>query len=237
MRFSVVVPTLNEELSLSGTLEAVRRLGRDVELIVSDGGSTDRTVAIATSFGATVIQGERGRGPQQASGAVRASGDVLWFLHADSVPAADSLDAIERALENPAVAGGNFSLHFDGATRGARQLTMAYPYLRLLGLCYGDSGIFARRAAYQAIGGFRPYPLFEDVDLVRRMKRHGKFVRLACRLTTSSRRFENRNFAGMFAHWTFLQVLFWAGVSPARLARMYHPVRGREKSAAGDNSV
>jgi rSAM/selenodomain-associated transferase 2 len=225
MRFSVVIPTLNEELSLPGTLDAVRRLGSRIELIVADGGSKDRTVDIAQSYGATIVHAGQGRGSQQAAGAELGTGEVLWFLHADSIPAPDSLAAIERAFEDAAVVGGSFTLQFDGARLSARQLTFVYPYLRLLGLCYGDSGIFARTEAYRAIGGFRPFPLFEDVDLVRRLKGAGKFVRLDCRLTTSSRRFERRNFALVFAHWTLLQVLYWMGVSPHRLARMYAPVR------------
>ncbi|HYP12299.1 MAG TPA: hypothetical protein VEQ63_00120, partial [Bryobacteraceae bacterium] len=100
------------------------------------------------------------------------------------------------------------------------------PWLRVLGLCYGDSGIFVRRAAYEQVGGFQSYPLFEDVDLVHRIRRVGQFRTLPEKLITSSRRFEHQNFAVMFAQWTALQMLFWAGVSPHRLARLYRPVRG-----------
>ncbi|MDQ6664039.1 MAG: TIGR04283 family arsenosugar biosynthesis glycosyltransferase [Acidobacteriota bacterium] len=227
MTFSIIIPTLNEELALPGTLKAIFQLQGEFEVIVSDGGSTDETVAIAAAAGAKTIASGQGRGQQQAAGARRATGDVLWFLHADSVPDPDSLNAIERVMRDDAIVAGNFSLRFDGETRAARNLTLAYPYLRLLGLCYGDSGIFVRRRVYEAIGGFRAYPLFEDVDFARRTKRAGKFVRLHCQLTTSSRRFENKSFVLTFARWTFLQILFWAGVSPVKLAAMYSHARNK----------
>lgn len=216
---------MNEERALPDALKAISKLHGDFEVIVSDGGSADETPTIAAASGAVVIASERGRGQQQAAGARQAAGDVLWFLHADSIPDPDSLGAIESVLRDNAIVAGNFSLCFDGRTRAARNLTRAYPYFRLLGLCYGDSGIFVRKSVYEEIGGFRPYPLFEDVDFVRRAKRAGKFVRIRCPLGASSRRFENKSFALTFAHWTLLQILYWAGVSPAKLAQMYSQAR------------
>jgi rSAM/selenodomain-associated transferase 2 len=227
MRVSVIIPALNEEACLERTLHAVRALD-PWELIVADGGSTDATVTIA-STAAHVVHAPRGRGAQQRAAASVATGDVLWFLHADTVPHEASLDAIRSCLGDERTAGGNFSLCFDGGARSAQQLTRIYPWLRLLGLCYGDSGIFVRRSVYLEAGEFQPYPLFEDVDLVRRIRRLGQFRTLPETLTTSSRRFEHRNFALMFTEWTALQILFWAGVSPYFLARMYKPIRGKNR--------
>lgn len=158
-----------------------------------------------------------------------ATGDVLWFLHADCTPAPEACRAIRSVLKDPKVAGGHFILRFSGQGRGARILTRVYPWLRWLGLCYGDSGIFVRREVYEAVGGFRPLPLFEDIDLVRRLRRVGGFCRVACPLVASARRFEHRNFAGMFAQWTGLQILYWLGVSPSWLARRYALVRERSR--------
>ena len=121
--------------------------------------------------------------------------------------------------------GGNFGLLFDGGSRAARQLTGIYPALRWLNLCYGDSGIFVRRTTYDAVGGFRAFALFEDLDLLRRIRKAGRFIHLHTRIVTSSRRFENRNFAVMWIHWTALQLLYWAGVSPNLLARWYRSGR------------
>lgn len=227
MLVSVIVPTLNEEAQIVKTLQALQQLSGDKEIIVADGGSTDRTKELAFAQNVRVIDCVRGRGQQMHAGAVQATGDVLWFVHADTIPPAHALQEIAESLASPSVAGGNFGLLFDGTSRSARQLTAIYPYLRFLGLCYGDSGIFVRRRDYFAIGGFAPVALFEDLDLLKRLRKAGRFVHLRCRIVTSSRRFEERNFALVWAHWTLLQILYWCGVSPNRLARWYRNARSR----------
>ncbi|HEX8459575.1 MAG TPA: TIGR04283 family arsenosugar biosynthesis glycosyltransferase [Pyrinomonadaceae bacterium] len=221
---SVIIPTLNEARSLGATLRAVRRLehGRRVEVIVADGGSTDRTREIAREAGARVINSVRGRGAQMHAGATAARGDVLWFLHADTIPPPDAPARILEALGRDAeIVGGNFAIRFDGTRRAARFLTWLYPQLRRLGLCYGDSGIFVRARAYRATGGFKPFPIFEDLDLVRRLGKRGRLVHLRAEVVTSSRRFEGRSFALTFARWSFLQILYWLGASPYTLGRLY----------------
>lgn len=232
MRISIVVPTLNEEPQIVDTLIALQRLSGDKDIIVVDGGSSDRTAELASKQGATLIRSPRGRGQQMHAGALRAGGDVLWFVHADTRAPADALEGIERSLDDRSIVGGNFGLCFDGPSRSARRLTMIYPWLRWLGLCYGDSGIFIRREVYTAIGGFAPLALFEDLDLLRRLRRAGRFVHLPYCLVTSSRRFEQRNFALVWIHWTVLQVLYWCGVSPNLLARWYRHARGFSNKAS-----
>jgi GT2 family glycosyltransferase len=160
------------------------------------------------------------------AGASAARGAALWFLHADTRPSADCAERIGEALRDPSVVAGNFHVLFDGDGRAARFLTWLYPQLRRLGLCYGDSGIFVRREAYQRLGGFRAFPVFEDLDLVRRLHKAGRVAHLRAVVTTSSRRFEGRSFALTFARWSFLQVLYWLGVHPNTLGRMYAPIRG-----------
>jgi rSAM/selenodomain-associated transferase 2 len=221
MRISIIVPTLNEESQIASTLAALQCLSGDKEIIVADGGSTDRTTDVAAEHGAAVIRSARGRGQQMHAGTVRAGGDVLWFVHADTIPPVHALEAIASALEDGSVVGGNFGLRFNGQSRSARQLTAIYPWLRRLGLCYGDSGVFVRRDVYGAIGGFAPIALFEDLDLLRRLRQVGRFVHLPCQVVTSSRRFEHRNFAVVWIQWTALQVLYWCGVPPNLLARYY----------------
>jgi rSAM/selenodomain-associated transferase 2 len=218
---SIIVPTLNEASHIAATLDALANLRGEKEIIVVDGDSDDDTAQLAGERGATVLSSPRGRGIQLHTGALHSSGDILWFVHADTRPPAHALDEISLALTDPAIAGGNFGLTFDGGSRAARQLTAIYPLLRALNLCYGDSGIFVRRSAYDATGGFRPFALFEDLDLLKRLRRMGRFVHLQCRIITSSRRFEQRNFALIWMHWTALQVLYWGGVSPNVLARWY----------------
>lgn len=216
MRLTVVIPTLNEAARLPTLLAGLPNL----DIVVADGGSTDATCAIALQHGAKVIQTPRGRGLQLRAGAQAAAGDVLWFVHADTRVPPGAATAIAAALAQPTVGAGNFSLRFEGDSRGARWLTWLYPRLRRLGLCYGDSGIFVRRVVYEQAGGFAPHPLFEDLDLVRRLRRLTRFVHLPLELVTSARRFES-GFGRQFAQWCVLQLLFWLRVPPALLARWY----------------
>ena len=223
---SIIIPTLNEAHSIGATLDAVAEVRGHTEVIVVDGGSLDGTVEIARGRGARVIRGERGRGAQMHAGASAAHGEALWFLHADTLPPADSAVRIFEALKEHAVVGGNFDVRFDGAGRAARFLTWLYPRLRKLGLCYGDSAVFVRREDYERAGGFQPFPIFEDLDLIRKLRRRGRIVHLSATVITSSRRFEGQSFALTFARWAALQGLYWVGVHPRTLGRLYAPVRG-----------
>ncbi len=220
MPLSVIIPTWNEAEGLAVTLAAVRHW-HEGELVCADGGSGDDTVAIARSFGARVVGATRGRGAQLHAGAAAATGDIFWFLHADTMPLGDAPGQIAEALTDGRVVGGNFRLRFSGCSRPARFMTVLYPRLAWIGLRYGDSGIFARATAYAAVGGYRPYPLFEDIDFLRRLGRHGRLRTLPGPLLGSSRRFEGRPFAPVFARWAFLQVMYWLGWPPRRLARLY----------------
>jgi rSAM/selenodomain-associated transferase 2 len=231
---SIIIPTLNEAHSIGATLDAVTDQGHGAEVIVVDGGSADGTAEIARGRGASVIPSERGRGAQMHTGACAARGDALWFVHADTRPAAGCAARIAEALRDQSVVAGNFDVLFDGEARAARFLTWLYPRLRRLGLCYGDSAIFVRRDAYKRVGGFRAFPVFEDLDLVRRLRKVGRVAHLTAPVTTSSRRFEGRSFALTFARWSLLQLLYWLGVHPRKLGRLYAPVRGASQGVRRD---
>lgn len=225
---SIIIPALNEAEAIGETLDAAARVGEEVEVIVVDAGSADGTAEVARAHGARVVTAARGRGAQMHAGALAARGEVLWFLHADTLAPADAASCVARALADPRAVGGNFRVRFDGDSGAARFLTWFYPRLRLLGLAYGDSGIFVRRAAYERAGGFKPFPIFEDLDLLRALWRQGRFVQAEGCVVTSSRRFEGRSFALTFTRWSLLQTLYWLGVSPHTLARLYAPIRGRK---------
>ncbi len=222
---SVIIPALNEAQALPETLARLRALAPGpAEILVADGGSTDRTAEIAESFGAKLVRGVRGRGPQQHAGALAASGAVLWFLHADTHPEPGALAAIDQALRDPVVIGGHFRLRFTGTSFAARFVTSYQPILRRLKLVYGDSAIFVRRETYERAGGFSAIPLFDDLDLTRRLRKLGRFVTVPSEVITSSRRFEGR-LARTFSQWMLLQALYDAGVAPERLARLYRHLR------------
>ena len=224
-KLSVIIPALDEARSIGAALDALARVGGGVEVIVVDGGSADATAEVALARGARVVRAERGRGAQMHAGALASRGEVLWFLHADTLAPADAAERIFEALEDPRAVGGNFRVRFDGGRAAARFLTWLYPRLRLLGLAYGDSGFFVRRAAYERAGGFKPFPIFEDLELLRALWKQGRFVQADASVVTSSRRFEGRSFALTFARWSLLQGLYWLGVSPHALARLYAHVR------------
>jgi rSAM/selenodomain-associated transferase 2 len=221
---SVIVPAFNEATTISDLAASLDCFRGEIEVIVCDGASSDRTVEIARQCGLRVVEAPRGRGRQMNAGAKLAKGDTLVFLHADTRLPENALALIADALADEKVCGGNFSLVFAGGTWGARVLTRIYPVLRLGGMCYGDSAIFIRKDAFERLRGYRDYQIFEDCDLYRRMRRLGKFVRLDTCAMTSSRRFEGR-FLRTFALWSVMQALYWAGVNPNLLGRLYKPLR------------
>jgi rSAM/selenodomain-associated transferase 2 len=225
-----VIPALNEAAQMPDLLRALRAEPVSREIIVIDGGSTDGTAEAAREAGATlVLSAPRGRGQGIAAGAAAACGEALLFLHADCVFPSGGLVALERLLrERPEVVGGNFRLLFDGEDGFSRWLTGFYALIRRLGFYYGDSGIFVRHAALDAIGGVRPIALMEDYDLVRRLRRAGATVCIAePPLVTSSRRFAGRHPAAIVLGWVRIHLLYWLGTDPERLALLYDSERRR----------
>ncbi|CAN5241743.1 TIGR04283 family arsenosugar biosynthesis glycosyltransferase [soil metagenome] len=226
MKISVVIPAWNEASTIAQAVENASRFADEV--VVVDAGSRDETAERAAAAGAIVVTSQKGRGHQLHAGAERASGDTLLFLHADVTLNGDSRSAIVTALADPTVVGGNFYLRFEPATIAARVFTIANDLRRrALRIYYGDSAIFVRAAIYRELGGFRPLPLFEDYELVRRLERAGKtaYVRSVV-ATASARRFAHAPLRTLVL-WTVLQMAFSLGVSPHRLARLYADTRGR----------
>jgi hypothetical protein len=123
------------------------------------------------------------------------------------------------------IVGGNFEVVFDGDSRWARFSTKLYSQLRSSGLIYGDSAIFARRSTYEKIRGYKPLPLFEDVDFAKRLQKKGQFKHINLPVTISSKRFENSGFLWSFTRWSFLQGLYWLGFPPGILANRFKAIR------------
>lgn len=228
---SIIVPVRNEAACIRPLLEALKALEGEKEIIVTDGGSTDGTVELAQSVaGVTVVLSEPGRGQQLRRGVAAAAGEVFWFVHADSVVAAEALTVIREALgtDRPGTAGyGCFSLYFsDTDTPGLRWISRtSNSRARRLRLIFGDQGLFITRRTYEAVGGFRPIPIMEDWELSRRLSRLGAPRVLETPIGTSGRRFIEEGIFRtlMRMHWRKLR--FTLGASVERLAKEYKEVR------------
>ena len=223
MRLAVIVPALEEERSLSRNLPRVAGLGD--ELVVSDGGSSDGTIEAATRLGVRVVEGARGRGPQLNRGAAATEAEILLFLHADSLPPSGAAEAIRQAVADGAE-GGGFQVRFEGDgfwTRvGTRLVNLR---TRLTRLPLGDQGHFVTRAVFEELGGYRDWPILEDLDFARRLRRRGRSVILPLAMSTSFRRYRKRGIARtVIVNW-LIWLLYAVGVSPHRLARLYRDVR------------
>ncbi|MEM9664375.1 MAG: TIGR04283 family arsenosugar biosynthesis glycosyltransferase [Bacteroidota bacterium] len=184
---SVIIPTLNEAHRIGATLQAVRAgAGPEVEVIVADGGSTDDTVRLAAPL-ATVVHAPRGRARQMNAGAREASGRLLYFLHADTRPPQDYAPLIRHALQN--AEAGAFRLSFDHPSLIYSFYGWCTTWPTPL-LCFGDRSLFVRRSAFEHLGGFPDIPIFEDLEMARRLYQRGMFTFMPQAVVTSARRFE-----------------------------------------------
>lgn len=224
MKIAVIVPTLNEEASIGITLQDLRSLG-GVEIIVSDGGSTDSTLAIAERL-ATILKSKPGRGTQMNAGAKTASGEILLFLHADTVLPGGWKEKLLSTMSDENVVAGAFSLSIDSGRLSHKIISStANLRSRLTKIPYGDQGIFVRRDVFEKIGGFKEIQIMEDVDLMRRLKKVGKVVLLKYKVKTSARRWEREGIVYTTIRNWLLLILYYLGVSPEKLNRFYRAVR------------
>lgn len=222
-RLSVIIPALNAADDLPRLLEQLRPSTIVREIIVVDGGSCDGTVSVAQGLGAQIIAAPRGRGVQLAAGAEAAAGDWLLFLHADCRLEAGWETAVRTFVSKPDadLRAGHFDFRLDDPTRAARRLERIVAWrCRVLALPYGDQGLLVARSLYHLVGGFAPLALMEDVEFVRRLGRR-RLARIGCCCIASPRRYRREGYWLRPTRNLFCLSLYFAGVPPHRIARLY----------------
>jgi rSAM/selenodomain-associated transferase 2 len=220
---SVVIPTLNEAAALGVTLAVLAGAPILHEVVIADGGSSDDTVALARAAGALVVTALRGRGLQLAAGAAAASGRWLLFLHADCRPEIGWGDAVGAFAARPQAVwrAGYFDFALDDPAAPARRLERLVAWrCRLLALPYGDQGLLIARGLYDAIGGFAPLPLMEDVDLARRLGRR-RLARIGLRAVSSARRYRRDGYWRRVLRNLACIALYFGGVPAGHISRLY----------------
>lgn len=222
---SIIMPVLNEEVVIEKSLKNLTKQKGDFELIVVDGGSADQTTEIAKRY-ADIIVSDKGRACQMNAGAKTANGDILLFLHADSILQDDALIKVENVMNNEEILGGAFKYALDDPFWFYRIIEfLANLRAKTFSIYPGDHGIFVRRAIFEKIGGFKNIELMEDIDLSKRLKREGKLVQLDAKIVSSARRLKQEGIVTTFFHMQLNRFLFFAGISPRVLSRFYKNIR------------
>lgn len=224
---SVIIPSLDEVACIEAAIRSARSAGAD-EVVVADGGSIDGTADAARPLADALIVSPRGRAAQMNAGARISSGEVLLFLHADTLLPGGAIGAVLRAIEAGAV-GGAFAVRL-GVSPGASVarkalLRLTARMINARARCFraytGDQGIFVARGAFEAIGGYPDIPLMEDVELSRLIARRGRTTLLPVPVVTSARHWESRGPVRTILVMWGLRLSHRLGMSPARCARIY----------------
>ncbi len=220
---SIIVPVLDEEARIGAALAALAPFrARGAEVIVADGGSSDRTLDIARPLADRIIAAPRGRGAQMNAGATVARGEVLLFLHADTSlpPEADTL--VLEGLRDTTWQWGRFDVRIEGRSPWLPVVSGFMNWRSMIThVATGDQAMFVTRAAFDAAGRFPEIPLMEDVALSAHLKRISRPLCLAARVISSGRRFDERGAIRMILLMWRLRLEYWLGVEPATLARRY----------------
>jgi len=224
MAISIIVPALNEAANLRALLPQLRASSPGAQILVVDGGSSDGSQAIALELADSVLQSERGRAVQMNVGGKAAQGDVLWFLHADSTVSPLLAAAIENALADPGIAGGCFRLRLESPKLIYRlRDAIGNMLVDLTGIALGDRGFFCRREVFLALGGYPEIRILEDAEFYRKLKQRGRVMQLRQTIGSSVRRYEALGPFPTMLFYSFIMLLYVAGIPIQMLERM---VRG-----------
>jgi len=220
MKFSVVIPTLDEERHLGECIRCIQLADQSVEIIVADGGSSDQTREIANRHGCFVIKSYPGRGIQQNKGARVAGGDILLFLHADTLIPEDAFAILRKAFCDPAVCVRMFRSVFDNH-HPVLAISSFFTRFETRFTSFGDQGLAIRKTFFESLGGFPELSLFEDVRFLQMARRETEVRKLEGTVITSARRFVNRGPLLQQMRNGVLLLSYFLGVSPEYLALRY----------------
>ena len=221
MKLSIIVPVLNEARLLRPFIAHLRERAPEAEIMVADGGSSDGTADLATSFCDQLVVSKRNRAVQMNAGARAAHGDILWFVHVDAEVPWGCLEEIERIMDDPNVAGGFFRIRLPQAFIYRLTDNFAHYAGLLLRMRCGDHGIFCRRTAFLDIGGFPEVPLMEDVEFFRQLRRNGRMIYSGKRIMASPRRYETIGRVRLTLAYGFIAMLYIFGIPLSKLASIY----------------
>ncbi|MFN3533528.1 MAG: TIGR04283 family arsenosugar biosynthesis glycosyltransferase [Candidatus Brocadia sp.] len=223
MKIAVIIPTLNEESHIEKTLQSIMKQDGDYEFCVVDGGSTDNTVPIARKY-TCVINSQRGRAIQMNTGAKACKGDILLFLHADTVLPDNAFHEIRKRMKDDAVAGGSFYIAFDVDNFILKGVSFVTRFnFRLFH--FGDQGIFVRRKIFQTLNGYKEMPIMEDYDFYKRLQGQGKVILIRMPVISSARRFVRKGVIKQLLINKFVVLAYWAGVNIQTIKRFYDDMR------------
>jgi len=219
---SIIIPTLNEAQCIGRILAQLSNNANAVEVIVVDGGSTDGTDDICQSFPEVqfVQMTSAQRARQMNHGARKASGEILLFLHADTLPPPNFVELIEEAMSDINVIAGAFSIQFD-ADHWILSLISSITRLNITWLTFGDHGIFTRKTDFLYHNGYSEIPILEDLELQIRLKEQGVLVRPSASVITSARRFVNNGILRQTMRDFMILVGYFIGIQPEKLAQYY----------------
>ena len=223
MKISVIIPTLNEDSHIGKTLQSVIKQEGDYEVCVVDGGSTDNTVAIAKRY-ACVINSKRGRAIQMNAGANVCKGDILLFLHADTLLPDNGFREVRKRMRDETVAGGSFYITFDADNFILKAVSFITRFnFRLFH--FGDQSIFVRRDVFQALNGYKEMPIMEDYNFYKRLREQGKVILIRMPVISSARRFIKKGVIRQLLINKFVVLAYWAGVDIQTIKRFYDDKR------------
>jgi len=223
MKISVIIPTLNEESHIEKTIQSVIKQEGDYELYVVDGESTDNTVAIAKRY-TKVINSKRGRAIQMNAGANLCRGDVLLFLHGDTLLPDNAFRELRKRMKDDTVSGGSFYIAFDADNFILRGVSFITRFNFSL-FHFGDQGIFVRRDVFQSLRGYKEMPIMEDYDFYKRLRTQGKVILIRMSVISSSRRFIKKGVLRQLLINKFVVLAYWAGLDIQTIKRFYDDMK------------